>query len=72
MKQVHSLLVEHCPPDCKPELQSQFGKPGTSLLLYNRFVNLPLPLVPLLHKSLHQDVLWAQKNEVSHFIHTQP
>lgn len=64
MKQVLALLASNCPPECKSELESHLGKPGTSLLMYNRFINLPLPLVPLLHKSLHDDIVWAQKHEV--------
>lgn len=64
MKQLVSLLERRCPPSLSGSLRSALSSPGTYVLLHHRFVNLPLPLVPLLHKSLREDLAWAQKNAV--------
>lgn len=33
------------------------------LFLHGRFVNLPLTLIPALHRQLHEDLIWASKQE---------
>jgi protein BCP1 len=33
------------------------------LFLHGRFVNLPLTLIPTLHKQLHEDLIWASEQE---------
>jgi len=58
------LLRPRCPPSLKPALEKALGSSETFVFLHARFVNLPLPLIPLLHKSSHDDMAWAQSSEV--------
>jgi hypothetical protein len=60
------LFRPRCPPSLKPALEKALNSPETFVFLHGRFVNLPLPLIPLLHKSSHDDMAWAQSSEV-HF-----
>ncbi len=58
------LLRKRCPPSLQPALAKALGSPETFVFLHGRFVNLPLPLIPLLHKSSHEDMAWAQSSDV--------
>lgn len=75
MAALHTLLESRCPASLLPSLRSFLKDEGTYLLLHHRFVNLPLPLVPALHKSIREDLDWALKNTVradreTSFMHT--
>lgn len=65
---IHSLcdklLRPRCPPTLKKALEHALGSPETFVFLHARFVNLPLPLVPVLHSSSEEDRAWAQSNDV--------
>jgi hypothetical protein len=52
----------------KPALEKALESSETFVFLHARFVNLPLPLIPLLHKSSHDDMAWAQSSEVRLFV----
>ncbi|KAM3577914.1 hypothetical protein VYU27_000019 [Nannochloropsis oceanica] len=59
------LLRPRCPASLKSALEKALSSPETFVFLHGRFVNLPLPLIPLLHKSSHDDMAWAQSSEAS-------
>lgn len=67
---LHTLLESRCPASLLPSLRGFLKDEGTYLLLHHRFVNLPLPLVPALHKSIREDLTWAVKNTVRARVYT--
>lgn len=63
MASLVGLLRGKCPPALHPTLETALSSPETYIFLHARFVNLPLPLVPLLHKSGEEDRTWAQESD---------
>jgi hypothetical protein len=64
IKQLRSFLLSKCPSELQAKLTSVLDDRHTFLLLHERFVNLPLQLVPALHKSVREDLAWAAETEV--------
>ena len=60
-----NLLKKRAPPQFGAAVEKVMASEETFILLHARFVNLPLPLVPLLHKSSQEDMAWAQSSDVS-------
>lgn len=69
---VVALLLKKCPVAQRSALAAVLGAPNrpdlansavrAGLLLSERVVNLPLQLVPLLHRCLAEDIEWAAKS----------
>lgn len=63
MASLVALLRGKCPRALQPTLEAALTSPETYIFLHARFVNLPLPLVPLLHQSGEEDRAWAQASD---------
>ena len=63
MASLVALLRTKCPPALQPTLEAALTSAETYIFLHARFVNLPLPLVPLLHQSGEEDRTWAQESD---------
>lgn len=66
VSEIKKWVISKAPEHDKESVRNLFEKKvlKCGLLLQRRLVNLPLELVPELHKSLYEDIAWATENEI--------